>query len=563
MARCEGPRQAVKRGKDEVANQSVMGFLEERDLAISSKSMLLASDIKLGRDGCDGPGRRRGCQTEKVLQEAGREDGYRGPSSAAHREDEEALCPGRWALQARGLSSTGASPQAACGRWRQAFAPSRARQLKQQAGAADPAIELRAQLRGSQLCLREAAPELHVGIKRGWHAIRGALQAAGGAGRWRRVRRPMGAVIATLMDLGLEARSAALWIRQGSWLQQNGCTADLDAFGNIMDRQAIVQMCGGSCGGRQPSTRTAVTWQLGLMPCMCDGICGRARQERWVGCVDRAAGSGERWAVAPQAKAPGSGHLVEEEFPRCGLSDQTLARGIRRCPANANGHSELRQSEHVGAEGGARALAVKSCAALRAHRRLSPARPPHPVFSSAPEDAVAEASAVCRRLAAEAGRQREPACEECLRWEASARLHQARAGESQELRLQLRALQEASATAEHLASERQQAAAAEVGELTEHLHLEREAWFCMEEQVPLAQEAAAHHAAHAAEVALQRHWGAQRALLEEVEAAASEALGGGSPSGAWRSELAAAESPDPLMSPQAPRRARPQHQRAR
>ncbi|CAK0911473.1 unnamed protein product, partial [Prorocentrum cordatum] len=106
---------------------------------------------------------------------------------------------------------------------------------------------------------------------------------------------------------------------------------------------------------------------------------------------------------------------------------------------------------------------------------------------------------------------------------ASARLHQARAGESQELRLQLRALQEASATAEHLASERQQAAAAEVGELTEHLHLEREAWFCMEEQVPLAQEAAAHHAAHAAEVALQRHWGAQRALLEEVEAAASEA----------------------------------------
>eukprot|EP00959_Pyramimonas_sp_CCMP1952_P469423 9494906-Pyramimonas_sp.AAC.1 len=55
-------------------------------------------------------------------------------------------------------------------------------------------------------------PELHARITRSWHRIRGRLDILASK-RWRRVRGPIGAVVATLLDVGWKPVSPVEWHR--------------------------------------------------------------------------------------------------------------------------------------------------------------------------------------------------------------------------------------------------------------------------------------------------------------------------------------------------------------
>ncbi|CAK0892144.1 unnamed protein product, partial [Prorocentrum cordatum] len=275
-ARCEGSRLMVKQGMKQVATQFVEGSVEERGLIISNKSKLLASDTQLGRElqaelespalplqlalgatdlgGDAAAGRRRCCKKRRTrLLAAGR----RGSRIMRMRRS-AAL-----AKEARGLWSTGASPQATCGHQLQGLAPSSVRRLRQRAGAAvggkaggrcltmvlaagleeGPAIKLRIQLVDSWLELWGTAPQVHARIHRVWPAIRGTLLSAGAARRWRRVRGPVGTLVAPLMDVGWDPRTAGTWSRpevDGTITEWHLVESSSEAFGSFIDRQPIL-----------------------------------------------------------------------------------------------------------------------------------------------------------------------------------------------------------------------------------------------------------------------------------------------------------------------------------
>ena len=254
-ARLEGSRRAVVEGLRDLSQIFEQGFVEERGLTISTKTTVLASDAELAEElrsslatpampvtkalkavdlGCGtAVGRQRACRKTAARFRAGRLR-----TAKIRRVRQRAALT----MEAKGLWASGALPQAAYGAQVMGLAPWRVQELRRQAAATaagraggrclttllattvgdDPGVAMRLEVLKSWLVLWETAPELHARIQRAWGRIRQALVAAKGY-RWRRVRGPLGAVQAVLMDMGWEPASATCWIRpehDGDWRQQ-------------------------------------------------------------------------------------------------------------------------------------------------------------------------------------------------------------------------------------------------------------------------------------------------------------------------------------------------------
>ncbi|CAK0881456.1 unnamed protein product, partial [Prorocentrum cordatum] len=135
--------------------------------------------------------------------------------------------------ECRGLWATGTLPQSVYGHQVSGAPPGLVPQLRRRAGHAvagaargrclasvlaaavglhDPRIALRVQLVASWRSLWFSDASLRGRIKRPWPRTLGAPRRAG-KWRWRRVRGPMGALQATLLDVGWDPRAAAGWGR--------------------------------------------------------------------------------------------------------------------------------------------------------------------------------------------------------------------------------------------------------------------------------------------------------------------------------------------------------------
>ncbi|CAK0809774.1 unnamed protein product, partial [Prorocentrum cordatum] len=329
-ARCEGSRQMVKQEMKQVATQFVEGFVEA-ELESPALPLQLALDAT-DRGGDAAAGRRR-----------------------CRKKQRKRLLAATYGHQLQGL------------------APSSARKLRQQAGAAvggkaggrclatvlaagleeDPAIKLRIQLVDSWLELWETAPEVHARIHRVWPAIRGALLSAGAARRWRRVRGPVGVLVATLMGAGWGPRTAGTWGRpevDGTMTEWHLVESSSEAFGSFIDRQPILhdlredimrqlwkQAAAHEDGGNLGSGADMLNARREL-----DRYARRGMWAEWGRTM--VVISGGQWSRARKRER---GYAVSATCPRCGLEPETLTHRIWKCTENISEGTEFAKSENL------------------------------------------------------------------------------------------------------------------------------------------------------------------------------------------------------------------------
>ena len=105
-------------------------------------------------------------------------------------------------------------------------------------------------------------PALHARVQKVWSTARRALSRAGGH-RWRRVRGPIGAIQATLLDLGWDTVEAKRWHRPtaAGYDERTLPTAGDERFASFTEYQSVlddvVADLRSHCGGMRRATRRA------------------------------------------------------------------------------------------------------------------------------------------------------------------------------------------------------------------------------------------------------------------------------------------------------------------
>ncbi|CAK0841205.1 unnamed protein product [Prorocentrum cordatum] len=206
-------------------------------------------------------------------------------------------------------------------------------------GLHDPFIALRVQLVASWCSLWFSDVSLHGRIRRAWPRVLGALRRAG-KWRWRRAQGPVGALQATLLDMGWDPRAASVWVRPAAEGVDEGRLAGAadDSFHTCADFSGVLQDV--------EEDRRRQLWQSAASHLHGDDLVGgadflhigrelsklerEARHAEW-GTTLTVFSGGQR----TRSRRADAGYALEQEgCARRGCAVETLVHRIWQCPAN-------------------------------------------------------------------------------------------------------------------------------------------------------------------------------------------------------------------------------------
>ena len=207
-------------------------------------------------------------------------------------------------------------------------------------GDQDPAISLRVQLVRAWIDMWTHSPHLHERIVRSWPRVRSHL-GFDASKRWRRVRGPIGALQATLLDVGWLPVAACEWRRPvGDSFEvwqfpdpppEEKRSEDVFDFSDLLDdlREDISSSLWGSAASHEFGDGLArgadvIPIRLEMRRAVREGAYDKVGQIVTVV-------SGGQW---PQQRQVDAGYLAPPLCPRCGTAPETLFHRIWECPRN-------------------------------------------------------------------------------------------------------------------------------------------------------------------------------------------------------------------------------------